>query len=76
MVNWNKGNRKQSEEIYKPSTESIIKPGDYPLGSLESRAAARSLAKERTEKELVIQIVYVSPDGTEKNGPVYRAPWH
>ncbi len=50
------------------------KPGDYPLGSLESRAAARALVDSEKEEEMVIQIVFVSPDGTTENGPIYRVP--
>ena len=50
------------------------KPGDYPLGSLESRAAARAIVESKEEQETVIQIVFVSPDGTRENGPQYRIP--
>ena len=37
------------------------KPGDYRLGSLESRAAARVMLKEK--KQEVIRVLYVESDG-------------
>ena len=53
---------------------SELKPGDYRLGSLESRAAARAMVDSEKVEEMVIQIVFVSPDGTRENGPQYRIP--
>jgi len=50
------------------------KPGDYPLGSLESRAAARAIVDSQKVEEMVIQVIFVSPDGTRENGPQYRIP--
>jgi len=53
------------------------KPGDYPLGSLKSRAAARAMAEAQKEDEgvtVIHQTVYVSPDGTEHNGERIRIP--
>ena len=32
-----------------PATNSGPKPGDFPLGSLESRAAARAVAEDKDE---------------------------
>ena len=37
------------------------KPGDYELGSLESRAAARTMLKEK--KQEVIRVHFVASDG-------------
>ena len=53
---------------------SEAKPADYPLGSLESRAAARAMVDSQKVEETVIQIVYVSPDGTRVNGEQIRIP--
>jgi hypothetical protein len=54
----------------KPTDNSKPSPADYPIGSLESRAAARALIKDKEGK--FIQIVYVSTDGTEENGPLIK----
>ena len=54
------------------------RPGDYPLGSLESRAAARAMIDSNKQEETVIQIVYVDTDGKggciKENGPLIRLP--
>jgi hypothetical protein len=54
------------------------RPGDYPLGSLESRAAARVMIDSNKQEETVIRIVYVDSGGeggwTEKEGPLIRVP--
>ncbi len=51
------------------------KPGDYELGSVQSRAAARALMQDKQNNDDdTIQIVYVSPDGTKENGPLLRRP--
>jgi hypothetical protein len=49
-------------------------PGDFEIGSLESRAAARILAERIGKKETVIQVVYVGADGARENGPLLRFP--
>ena len=72
MNKWNRNKRKGADAIDETATKSTPKPGDYPIGSVQSRAAARALVQERDKDELVIQIVYVSPDGTKKNGPLIR----
>lgn len=46
-----------------------VKPGDFPLGSVESRAAARALAERKRKTKRIIQIRFVSPDGTATDGP-------
>jgi hypothetical protein len=64
-------NRKRTEDLRNPATQSAPNPGDHPLGSLKSRAAARAMAEARKEDEgvtVIHQTVYVSPDGTEENG--------
>ena len=50
------------------------RPGDYSLGSLESRAAARALIQGRDKGGTVIQVVFVSSDGTRTDGPRIRTP--
>ena len=46
-----------------------VKPGDFPLGSLESRVAARALAERKSKPKRVLQIRFLSPDGTVTDGP-------
>ena len=43
--------------------------GDFPIGSIESRAAARMLASRKSAEKQVIQIRFVSPDGRVEDGP-------
>ena len=40
-----------------PATNSTPKPGDFPIGSAESRAAARMLATSREDTRKRVQIV-------------------
>jgi len=47
-------------------------PGDYEIGSLESRAAARAMIEGKRKKKLVIQVFLVSPDGKKRPGPRYE----
>ncbi len=74
MTKWSANKRKQPENLLDPATDSAPKPGDYPLGSLQSRAAARAVVDSMAEEELVIQIVFVGPDGTKENGPRFIIP--
>jgi hypothetical protein len=46
-----------------------LKPGDFPLCSVESREAARALAERKSKPKRIIQIRFVSPDGTATDGP-------
>ena len=41
MDKWNGNRGEQTEQQAEPATISGPKPGNFPLGSLESRAAAR-----------------------------------
>jgi hypothetical protein len=48
----NKGNRHKgirTDDLPDPATQSAPKPGDYSLGSLKSRAAARAMAEAQKE---------------------------
>jgi hypothetical protein len=40
------------------ATDLIVRPGDFPLGSLESRAAARALAGTRSDSAPRIQLIH------------------
>ncbi len=41
------GNKRPTQNLRDPATQSAAKPGAYPLGSLKSRAAARAVIEER-----------------------------
>jgi len=47
-------------------------PGDYEIGSLESRAAARAVIEGQRKEKLVIEVTFVSPDGKKRKGPRYE----
>jgi hypothetical protein len=74
MNKWNENRRKRTVPLQETATKSAPKPADFPIGSMQSRAAARVLLQDREKMETVIQIVYVSPDGTRKNGQILRFP--
>jgi hypothetical protein len=41
------------------------RPGDFPIGSLESRAAARALVESKGKKEAFrIVVRFIKPDGS------------
>ena len=65
MANSNGNIRKGGDPILETATKSL-KPGDYPVGSLESRAAARSLIKNKPKT--VIHVVFVG--GSEDREPL------
>ena len=66
----NKG--KQRGSISDTATRFALKPGDYELGSPQSRAAARSLAEAKKKPRESIQIVLVSPNGEKRKGPLIK----
>jgi|WetSurMetagenome_2_1015567.scaffolds.fasta_scaffold70984_3 hypothetical protein len=68
--NWNR--RKGTDLLTETATKPAPKPGNYPIGSVHSRAAARALVQEKEKSGCFIQIVGVSPDGTRKNGPLIQ----
>ena len=74
MDKWNGGKGKRTENVAGIATKSLPSPADYPLASVESRAAARALVQDRDKKGEVIEIVLVSPDGTRTNGPRFAVP--
>ena len=69
---------KQTEDVRNPAT-SAPKPGDYSLGSLKSRAAARAVIEERKVRAVhdglltEIRVVEVSAEG-RRLAEVIRVP--
>jgi hypothetical protein len=48
-----------------PVTNPGPRPGDFPIGSLESRAAARALVESKSKKEALRMVVeFIKPDGS------------
>src|SRR5271169_5775439 len=54
--------RKREEHPGIPATDSGPRPADFPLGSVESRAAVRAMINRRAAQE-------------EKAAKIYRASW-
>jgi len=54
-----------------------VKPADFPLGSAESRAAARvQLERSKEPKEVIrVRVVHVGDDGKEPLPPSQRHRW-
>ena len=79
MTNLNRNNGKRTDGLADPATQSVPEPGDYPLGSLASRAAARAVIEERKVRAVHdglltgIQIVEVSAEG-RRLAEVIRIP--
>jgi hypothetical protein len=44
---------------------SDAQPENYPIGSVESRAAARFLLESQSDKKEAIWVVFIAPDRTE-----------
>jgi|HubBroStandDraft_4_1064222.scaffolds.fasta_scaffold1329925_1 hypothetical protein len=42
-----------------PLPVAEVKPGDFPLGSMESRAAARALAERKNEGKRILMIQFI-----------------
>ena len=61
---------KQRGSISDTATRVALRPGDYELGSMQSRAAARSLVETKKKPRGSIQIILVSPNGEKRNGPL------
>ena len=70
MVKAGGNKEKEGGSLSDAATEFAFQPGDYELGSPQSRAAARSLVEAKKKPRGAIQIVLVSPDGKEENGPL------
>ena len=55
-----------------------MKPGDFPIGSLESRVAARACSKRLNEipvRVIRANIVYIGCNGTGPFPPPSRIEW-
>jgi hypothetical protein len=55
-----------------------MKPSDFQLGSLASRAAPRAQlerAKQKREEVISIRVVYIGYDGKEPLPPPQKIPW-
>ena len=74
MDKWNRDKKKGVDSLSETATKSAPKPGNYPVGSLQSRAAARALIQRRDNEDLFIQIVYDGPSGATTLGPRIRVP--
>jgi len=72
MDKWNGNRRKQADPLSEAATQSTPKPGDYSLGSLESRVAARVMLNEKETGKVVIKIGFVSKPGRTMAKPPYR----
>jgi hypothetical protein len=50
----------------------LPRPSDFPVGSPESRAAARAMAERRIKSSIRVKIVYVGRRGGEGLSPPER----
>jgi hypothetical protein len=69
MTNWYGSNGKRAEDVSKPATQSMARPGDFPLGSIESRAAARRKAEYWRKNAKKIRLIMEIPR------PPWCPPW-
>lgn len=76
MSKYNGDKGKRINNISATTTKSIPSPADYPLGSVESRAAARAMMDTKKEDGRLrgIHIIYVDVDA-EGNRTEYEGPW-
>ncbi len=66
------GNRgKQTDPLAEAATQSTPRPGDYELGSVRSRAAARAMFEEKDTGKLVIKVLFTSKPGA----PMAKTPY-
>jgi hypothetical protein len=52
-----------------------MKPGDFPIGSLESRAAARKVLVRRNDNCKRMRIIWSIPSSGEDNSRVHFGEW-
>ena len=64
-------NKKRTEDLHNSATQTVPNPGDYPLKSPKSRAAARAMAEAQKDEGVTIihQLDLSGPDSTETDGP-------
>jgi hypothetical protein len=53
-----------------------MKPEDFPLGSLESRAAARTLLAHKNDSRKRMRIMWSIPSPGEDNSRLHFGEWH
>ena len=72
--NWLKQTRNGGNGNSLPATNSATKPGDFPVGSVESRAAARALHEQRKQAgpKIEVRIVHI---GGKQAGVELRPPF-
>jgi len=57
MTNWNRNKGKQTDSFAETATKSTPRPGDYSIGSLQSRAAARAMLRDKGKPVVKIHLV-------------------
>ncbi len=75
MSKWNRNRGKQTDPLAEAATQSAPKPGDYELGSVRSRAAARAMLEEKETGKLVIKIHFTSRPGAPMAKTPYRVEY-
>ena len=55
----------------------LPKPGDFPIGSSESRAAARvQIERSKQPREVIrVRVIHIGHDGKEPLLPPQKFPW-
>jgi len=64
----------QPKEPRLPATDSTPRPGDFPIGSPESRAAVRAMLKRTPSTTIRATIVHIGQDGSKLPAPE-RIKW-
>jgi len=64
-------NKKRTQALHNCPTRTVPDPGDYPLKSPKSRAAARAMAEAQKDEGVTIihQLDPSGPDSTETDDP-------
>jgi hypothetical protein len=65
---------KTSVHLNDPARNYRPKPGDFSLGSLQSRAAARALIQDKKKEDFIIQLIEIGPNGERILGKQIRIP--
>jgi hypothetical protein len=71
-----KSNIQRNSNSRLPATNSGLRPGDFPVGSVESRAAARALAEHRQSHEGGMTTIHSIPSPNVDNSLVHITEWH
>jgi hypothetical protein len=50
-------------------TENVLRPEDFPLGSIESRAVARALAKGKSSQVIIVHFVAAKDGRPDTHDP-------